>query len=423
MNIGIISIGDEILIGQVLNTNAAWIAEQLSNEGFSVSIMIASGDKTDDIIQAFRQGFAAADILLVTGGLGPTSDDRTREALCSFYECKMKTDPASVEIIKDLLNRRGLPVTDINLKQAEIPNISEAIPNPLGTSPGMWAEQEGKTLVAMPGVPFEMKYMFSKQVLPKLKEKFPPENILCRNILTCGLGESFLSEHIKEWEENLPADFSLAYLPQPGIIKLRLTAKGSNVKKLEKALEKEVDKLCDLIPELVFGFDDDTLEGVIGELFAEHQLTLASAESCTGGYIAHLITSVPGASRYYKGTVVAYENFIKINELNVQRSVLEQFGAVSEEVVMLMAKGIRRKFKPDYCVAVSGIAGPDGGSASKPVGTMWIAVAGPNGIKTRKETFSGDRHRNIQRASIAALNFLRLEVEHDLESEPAAETE
>jgi nicotinamide-nucleotide amidase len=410
MNVGILCIGDELLIGQVVNTNASWLGEQLTLAGYRVNSITTVADKVDEIIPAFSQGLVQSDVLLVTGGLGPTSDDRTRDALSVFYNCGLRIDPLAVEDIKRMFARRNWPVTDVNYRQAEVPEACEVIHNPIGTSPGMWFEKEGKILVAMPGVPFEMKNMMTNFVLPRLASLFKPEPAVYRNILTQGVGESFLSEKIKEWEEDLPQEISLAYLPQPGIVRLRLLARGTNADHLEDLIEEQIDKLNKIIPEYIFGYDEDTLQSVIGELLLDKKATLSTAESCTGGYIAHLITSVSGSSRYYKGSVVAYDNEIKIYELNVSRQNLERFGAVSSEIAEQMAKCIRNRFKTDYGIAVTGIAGPDGGTPEKPVGLVYIALSGPNGTEVIQENFGNDRGRNISRTALTALNMLRKEL-------------
>jgi nicotinamide-nucleotide amidase len=407
MKISILTIGDELLIGQVINTNASWLSEKLTLAGFHVDSTFTVGDSLQDILEAFALGLSRADVLLVTGGLGPTSDDRTREALCLFYKCSLHSDPHAEEVISNFFRRRGLPLTTVNLKQAEVPDKCDPVHNPVGTAPGMWFEENGKILIAMPGVPFEMKQMVTDTILPKLISKFNPPYIAICNVLTQGLGESFLSDKIKEWEEQLPGEVSLAYLPQPGIVRLRLMARGKNKKELDSIIAEQISKLNNIIPELIFGYNDDTIEKIIGEMMVKKGVTLSTAESCTGGYIAHLITSVPGSSRYYKGSVIAYDNEIKINELGVQRKDIEQYGAVSKSVVVQMAEGIRKKFATEYSIAVSGIAGPDGGTPDKPVGTVWIAVSGPEGTTAIQDNFGDNRERHIRRTSLTALNILR----------------
>jgi nicotinamide-nucleotide amidase len=410
MKVEIINIGDELLIGQVVNTNASWLADQLTLNGFSVGRILTVSDNIDDILSAFREGFLRSDILLVSGGLGPTSDDLTREALCRFFSCNMRSDEDSLETIKKIFGRRNWPLTAINIKQAEVPEKCKAVSNPIGTSPGMWFEENGKILVAMPGVPFEMKQMVSEIIIPRLKEKFGQEKIVYRNILTHGLGESSLAERIKDWETDLPPQITLAYLPQPGIVRLRIMTKGNDEEEMLAMINKQIEKLKSIIPELIFGYDQDTMESIIGELLLNKNAYLSTAESCTGGYISHLITSVPGSSRYFKGSIVSYDNNVKIQQLGVRQDDIINYGAVSKQVVTQMAENVRKELNTDYSIAISGIAGPDGGTTEKPVGTTWIAVATPENTIVKHFIFGDNRERNIRRAALTALNMLRMEL-------------
>jgi nicotinamide-nucleotide amidase len=410
MKVEIINIGDELLIGQVVNTNASWLADQLTLNGFTVGRIVTVSDNIDDILNAFREGLLKSDILLVSGGLGPTSDDLTREALCRFFSCNMRSDEDSLETIKKIFGRRNWLLTAINIKQAEVPEKCKAVSNPIGTSPGMWFEENGKILVAMPGVPFEMKKMVSDIILPQLKERLGQEKIVYRNILTQGLGESSLAERIKDWENDLPSQITLAYLPQPGIVRLRLMTKGNDEEEMLVMINKQIEKLKSIIPELIFGYDQETMESIIGELLLNKNVSLSTAESCTGGYIAHLITSVPGSSGYFKGSIVSYDNEVKIQQLSVREDDIQKWGAVSEQVVTQMAENVRERLKTDYSIAVSGIAGPDGGTIEKPVGTTWIAVATPENTIVKYFIFGDNRERNIRRAALTALNMLRMEL-------------
>jgi nicotinamide-nucleotide amidase len=410
MKVEIINIGDELLIGQVVNTNASWLADQLTLNGFTVGRIVTVSDNIDDILNAFREGLLKSDILLVSGGLGPTSDDLTREALCRFFSCNMRSDEDSLETIKKIFGRRNWLLTAINIKQAEVPEKCKAVSNPIGTSPGMWFEENGKILVAMPGVPFEMKKMVSDIILPQLIERFEHEKIVYRNILTQGLGESSLAERIKDWENALPSQITLAYLPQPGIVRLRLMTKGNDEEEMLVMINKQIEKLKSIIPELIFGYDQETMESIIGELLLNKNVSLSTAESCTGGYIAHLITSVPGSSGYFKGSIVSYDNEVKIQQLSVREDDIQKWGAVSEQVVTQMAENVRERLKTDYSIAVSGIAGPDGGTIEKPVGTTWIAVATPENTIVKYFIFGDNRERNIRRAALTALNMLRMEL-------------
>lgn len=410
MNTEIINIGDELLIGQVLNSNAQWMAEQLTAAGYNVRRMVIVADRMEDILGAFAEAQRRCDLVLVTGGLGPTNDDLTREALCRYYQCGMKTDPDSLQRVTSLFERRGIQLTPLNRLQADVPEASEAVPNEDGTSPGMWFDRGGKVMVALPGVPFELKSMMQRTVLPRLQQRFHAEAVVSRTILTQGIGESFLAARIAEWEKNLPAGCSLAYLPQPGIVRLRLLMRGAEKMSLQRQIDAEVERLKALIPEAVFGYNDDTLAEVVGHLLHSAGQTLATAESCTGGTIAQMITAVPGCSEWFNGSMVAYSNKVKINQLQVPAALINKHGAVSEDVVRVMAENVRNLLNADYSIAVSGIAGPDGGSPEKPVGTTWIAVAGPKGITAEKFLFGDHRGRNITRAALTALNMLRLAI-------------
>lgn len=415
MIIEIINIGDELLIGQVTNTNASWIGEQLNLNGFKTYRFTVIGDNRQHILEALSDAERRADLVLLSGGIGPTRDDITKPALCEFFSTRLVFNEDAYRDIEELFARRGLRVTELNRLQAEIPENCILIINRLGTARGMWFEkqlQDGRKVIfiSMPGVPFEMKAMFTKEIIPRLKSIFTPQTIIHKTILTQGIGESFLAKLIEEWENAIPKNITLAYLPQPGIVRLRLTASGDDSEKVREQVENEVKKLLELIPAYFFGFDEDTLEGITGNMLAEKKLTLSTAESCTGGYIAHLITSVPGSSRYYKGSCIAYSNDIKISELNIDLYILEQFGAVSEQVVKEMALSARKKFNTDFVIATSGIAGPTGGTIEKPVGTTWIAIASPEKVTTYQYLFGDNRERNIRRTSMQALNLLRKEI-------------
>ncbi len=410
MQAEIVTIGDELLIGQVVDTNSAWLAEQLNLIGIRVYQITSISDNREHILTTLRDASSRADIILITGGLGPTKDDITKQTLCEYFNTELKFDAATFDNVKQLFKLRGYPVTELNRKQAEIPANSEALKNPNGTAPGMWFEENNKIYVSMPGVPFEMKPLVTDHVLPRLGKMLNSTFILHKTILTQGVGESFLAKTIEDWEDALPENIKLAYLPQPGIVRLRLTATGKDREALQKQLAGQTDTLRRRIPDLIFGYDDDTLESVTGRLLREHNKTVATAESCTGGYISHLITSVPGSSDYYQGSVISYSNAVKMSGLEVKKEDLEKYGAVSEPVVRQMAEGVRRTIGTDYGLAVSGIAGPDGGSDEKPVGTTWIAVATPEKTITKKFLFGEHRGRNIRKAALSALNMLRMEL-------------
>lgn len=412
MNAEIISIGDEILIGQVINTNASWIAENLTYLGFKINRIISVSDDQNEILSALEDSGKKADLIFITGGLGPTNDDITKSTLCEYFNSELIIDKKVLKDIKALFKHRGwgTEISEVNRKQAEVPSTAVAIPNKCGTAPGLWFEKGKKVYIITPGVPFEMKMMSEKFILPRLQKHFKTESIYYKTILTQGIGESSLAEIIEEWENKLPKNIKLAYLPQPGIVRLRITAAGKDRKLLVQIINKQIATLKEIIPDFIYGYDNDLLEGICGKLLRSKNLTLSTAESCTGGYIAHLITSIPGSSDYFKGSVIAYSNEIKQKELKVKESSLIKFGAVSEQVVKEMADGIRKKFRTDFAVATSGIAGPGGATNDKQVGTTWIAIATPEKIIAQKFLFGEDRERNIRKAGITALNMLRKEI-------------
>jgi nicotinamide-nucleotide amidase len=413
MQTEIINIGDELLIGQVINTNASWMSEQLNLAGYPVQRVTVIADDPSQILKALKEAGERSDLILITGGLGPTKDDLTKDVLCNYFQTKLIFDPITFHTIASFFKFRGLKVTEINRKQAEVPENCIVIPNSNGTAPGMWFEQEiagvqqKHVFISMPGVPFEMKAMLINEVIPRLDKYFQPVAIVHRTYLTHGIGESFLSDLLVDWETHLPENLHLAYLPQPGIVRLRLTGQSEDAAILQKQMNEEDRKLRPLIQDYLFGEGDDTLEGIVGKLLKDTGKTIATAESCTGGYIAHLITSVPGSSAYFKGSIIAYSNEIKTKELGVSEQLLQESGAVSEEVVKQMADNIRNRFSCDYSIAISGIAGPDGGSPEKPIGLVWIAIAGHSGIQTNKYIFGDNRERNIRRSALQALNLLR----------------
>lgn len=404
----IITIGDEILIGQIVDTNSAWMGEQLNLTGIKVHQITSVSDNAEHIIKALDEAKSRVDIILITGGLGPTKDDLTKHTLVSYFNTKLRFDEDVFQHVKALFARFGREVTGVNRMQAEVPESCTVIHNANGTAPGMWFEENEKVFVSMPGVPYEMKKMMSAEILPRLKKKYSLPTIVHRTVLTQGIGESFLSEIIAEWENSLAEkNIKLAYLPAPGMVRLRLSALGKDETALRKSVEDKVHELEKLISQHIYGYEKDTLEQIVGRLLKEKKQTLSLAESCSGGLIAHMITSVPGSSFYFFGGVVSYSNESKTNQLGVKKETLENHGAVSEETIIEMAIGAKQKFNTDWAVATSGIAGPDGGSAEKPVGTVWIAVAGPDGVKAKKFQFGGDRERNISVTAITALNMLR----------------
>lgn len=404
----IITIGDELLIGQVIDTNSAWMAERLNNEGLWVNKKLAVGDNREDVLKALDEESRDADIILITGGLGPTADDITKPLLAEYFGGRLVTNQDVLNHIRFLFEevyRR--PFTERNAKQAEVPDNCKVIHNDRGTAPGMWFEKDGKIFVSMPGVPNEMKGMMREYVLPKLRERFGGTHILHRTLLTAGIGESNLADHIQSWEEKLPASIKLAYLPNYGLVRLRLTASGRDRKVLEDEIDHQFGLLKTLVEQWLVTDEDQTLVQVIASLLKSKNKSLGLAESCTGGYIAHLFTREPGASAFLKGGIVSYANEIKESSLQVEHNTLVNFGAVSEETVREMATGALKALKADYSIATSGIMGPDGGTSSKPVGTVWMAAAGKDRIKTRHFHLRYDRNRNIEMTASYALDLLR----------------
>ena len=409
----IISIGDEILIGQIANTNAQWMAQQLTLIGISVSHLITVGDNKEDILKAFTDAQKRSGIILITGGLGPTSDDLTKPTLCEFFNTKLIFNDEVFEMVKKRFASFNIVMPESNRGQAEIPENCTVIENKNGTAPGMWFDVNTTIFISLPGVPYEMKAMMEEFVLPELKNRFQKEVIIHKTVYTQGLGESSLAEKIKSWEESLNStNIKLAYLPSPSQVKLRLSVKGNNKQQLNLLVDEKISELRKLIPELIFaveeyGKEPESLEKTIGELLRKKKQTLAVAESCTGGYIGHLITSIASSSDYFNGGIIAYANDIKTNVLKVDVSTLQTNGAVSKEVAEQMATGVRQRLKADFGIATTGIAGPTGGSNEKPVGTVWIAVATPDALVSEKFSFGDSRERTIRRAGLSALNMLR----------------
>lgn len=406
----IISIGDELLIGQVINTNASWISEQLNLAGIKVHQVTTISDTRTHILTALQEAENRADLILITGGLGPTKDDITKETLCEYFDTHLVFSEAVYNNIVSLFGKRGLTLSSPNRKQAEIPEACKPITNNHGSAAGMWFEKKEKIFISMPGVPFEMKPMVTEFIIPEIQKRTKIQAIVHKTVLTQGIGESWLAQKIEDWEDNLPENIKLAYLPQPGIVRLRLTATGEKKQELEDQIDGEIKKLLALIPKYFFGFDKQQLFEIVGELLRDRKQTLSTAESCTGGYIAHLITSVAGSSDYFKGSVVAYSNEIKQETLGVEEQSLIDYGAVSEQVVKQMAEGVRKKFRTDYAIATSGVAGPGGGTEEKPVGTTWIAIATPSKTLAFHYLFGEHRERNIRKTALTALNLLRKEL-------------
>ncbi len=395
------------MIGQTINTNAAWMGQELNKIGVDVHQVSAISDDKEHIIQSLDEARQRVDLVLITGGLGPTKDDITKTTLADYFKTSLVINPDILESIKGRLKSRNLEINELNRQQALVPEDSRIILNEWGTAPGMWFEEEGKVFVAMPGVPVEMKGLMSKYILPAVKEKFHPPVILHKTLLTLGTIEARLADILEEFENELPKELKLAYLPTSPIIKLRLSARGADSETLEAILDAQVEKLRNIIPDLVFGMEPDTLEEIVGDLLKERKQTISTAESCTGGNISRLLTSVSGSSDYYVGSVVAYAYEAKTKTLGVNLQDLEKHGAVSGEIVTQMAEGVKKLMQTDYAIAVSGIAGPGGGLPRKPVGTIWIAISSPKGTVAQKFNLGKERDRNIHSASIISLNLLR----------------
>jgi nicotinamide-nucleotide amidase len=410
MKAEIITIGDELLIGQTIDTNSAWMGAELSQLGFDVLRKTSIHDNRQEILKMLNEATGRSDVILITGGLGPTSDDITKQVLCEFFNTKLVLNTDVLLMIEEMMSKRQFPMNENNRRQAEVPESCRVLKNATGTAPGMWFEKEGTIFISMPGVPYEMKYIMNEYILPDLKKRFRSQVIIHKNIMTYGMPEALLSELLIEFESNLPENIKLAYLPSSGIIKLRLTATGTDLKILNALISNQVNNLYSIIPDQIFAEDEESFEAVIGRHLKERNQTICTAESCTGGRIANLITGIPGSSGYFKGSVIAYDNSIKMQLLSVSKKTIAVYGAVSEQVVVQMAEGIRKLFNTDFSIAVSGIAGPQGGTDEKPVGTLWVAVSSEKGTITSKQIFGNNRISNIDRFSIAALNLARKQI-------------
>ena len=406
MEAEIITIGDEILIGQIVDTNSAWMAHELNSIEIDIHRITSISDNKEEIFKAIDEAKNNVDLIILTGGLGPTDDDYTKDALSEYFNCRQIINIEVLEHIKKLVLKRGGELNTRNKNQALVPETCIVIPNEIGTAPGMWFEFEEKILISMPGVPFEMKEMMLKYIIPKLKKISTNDHIIHKLVLTQGISESKLAEMLEEWESKLPIGLKLAYLPSPGIIKLRLSAKGPDKSLLENVINESVETLSMAIPEYICGFDAESIEEVLAKTLTNKSITISVAESCTGGNISHLITSTPGSSNYFKGSVIAYSNEIKEELLGINNSILRNYGAVSKQTVEAMAIGVRQLLKTDYSIATTGIAGAAGGTKDKPLGTTWIAVSNSARVVSKKFIFSDDRNRNIQRASLTAINML-----------------
>jgi len=406
----LLTIGDEILYGQIVDTNSQWMSVELDKIGVKVIRKTTVGDEEDEILTAFAEAEKRADVILITGGLGPTSDDLTKSLLAKYFSCELKMNEEALAEVTEFFKSRGRELTELNRMQAALPDACEKITNPVGTAPGMWFNKGEKVFMSMPGVPHEMKKMMTEQVLPRLSKKYQLPVIHHQLIRTIGIGESFLAEKISGFEKSLPDHIKLAYLPGLGEVKLRLTCFGDSLPQMQSEANELTEKLNKLIGQFIYGYGDTPIEVVIGNTLREKNLTLSIAESCTGGYLSHLITSVPGSSEYFLGSMIPYAYEIKMRQLGVKPETLEKYGAVSEPTIIEMANIVRAKFNTDIGVATSGIAGPGGATPDKPVGTVWIAYSDKHHTVTKKLQLSKDRMINIRMASMAVLNLIRQSV-------------
>lgn len=405
MNAGIIIIGDEILIGQVVDINSSWISREMNKIGFRTETVITVGDDGKSISDAIDQCFEVADVVFMTGGLGPTKDDITKKVICEKYGTELVLDEKVLANVADMLGRRGIALTENNRGQALVPATAKVINNAVGTAPAIMMERNGKLLFSMPGVPFEMRYLMENEIIPLIRKHCNLKPVFHKTLLLTGIAESILAEKISDWEDSLAENVKLAYLPAYSSIRLRLSVYAPD-ESTEQYISSKVEELKRIVPENIIAYEDIKLEELVGKLLKERHCTVATAESCTGGKVASLITSISGSSEYYTGSVVSYCNEVKVDVLGVSRDDLEKYGAVSSTVAEQMASGVRRLLKTDYAVSTTGVAGPTGGSDEKPVGTVWIAVATPKKVVSRKYVFGKDRAINIERFAASALSLL-----------------
>ena len=402
----IITIGDEILIGQILDTNSRYISQALNRIGVVVTERTSIGDSAEQIVSTLDRALAQSDVVIITGGLGPTKDDITKHTLARYYNSELVYNEQVGSFVEQLLARRGIAFTELNRGQAMVPQCCTVLHNAHGTAPGMWFERDGKVVVSLPGVPFEMRHLIDDSVVPMLAERFELKAIVHRTMITSGIPESILAERIATWEDNLPDVLHLAYLPAPNVVRLRLSAYEVDGQSVRQMIDDQFDKLKGIIPEAIVGFEDATVEQLVHRWMTENGKTLSVAESCTGGAIAAKFTAMAGASVYFNAGVVSYSNEAKRDILGVNMDDIVRYGAVSETVAIQMAEGVRRAGQSDYAVSTTGIAGPTGGSAEKPVGTVWIGVATPKGSFAVLKNCGTDRSQIIDRATAYAIKLL-----------------
>ena len=411
VKVEIITIGDEILIGQIVDTNSAWMSVELNKAGFEIVQITSVHDDAAHIIASLDLALERVDVVLFTGGIGPTKDDITKQTLSRYFGMQLVFNEEVYKNIEQVLIHRSRAVNELTRTQAFVPDGCTVIQNRVGTAPVTWFEKNGKVIVSMPGVPNEMKHIMSTEVIPRLSQRYKTSTIIHKNVIVQGYPESALAMKIADWENALPADIHLAYLPNYGIIKLRLSGISEDPLALEFSINQQIAGLTEILADAIVAYDDTPVEEMIGNLLTTKGMTLSTAESCTGGFIAHKITTVPGSSKYFKGSVVSYSNEVKVNVLNVLSDDIQLYGAVSRQVVEQMADNVRKLLKTDYALATSGIAGPDGGTAEKPVGLVWISVSSPKGVVSREFKFGNVRIQNIERTAQTAMLMLKEVIE------------
>jgi len=408
VKVEIITIGDEILIGQIVDTNSAWMATELNKSGFEIAQITSVHDKANHIVESLDLALNRVDIILFTGGIGPTNDDITKQTLTNYFDTKLVFDESIIRNIEQLFSTRpNFVINELTRAQAMVPEKCTVIPNLVGTAPITWFEKYGKVIVSMPGVPYEMKQAMNLEIIPRLQKYFQTPALLHKTVQVYGYGESALALEIADWENELPENVSLAYLPNYGIVKLRLSGTSNDILALEFIINQQIGKLSQILGSSIVAYEDIPIAELVGNLLITKGLMVATAESCTGGNIAHQFTMIPGSSAFYKGSVVAYSNEIKTNVLQISAEDVEKYGAVSQIVVIQMAENVRKLLKTDVAIATSGIAGPTGGTADKPIGTVWIAICSEEKTVSREFHFGSLREQNIERATQAALLMLK----------------
>ncbi|GAA6766313.1 competence/damage-inducible protein A [Flavobacterium sp. CGRL1] len=412
MKATIVTIGDEILIGQIVDTNSNFIAKELDRIGVETYEMISISDDKQHILNTFAQLQNKVDVVIVTGGLGPTKDDVTKKTFCEYFDDELVVNPEVLAHVTELIEGfYKRPISQLNKDQALVPSKCTVLHNKMGTAPGMWMKKENTVFISLPGVPYEMKYLVENEIIPKIVKEYKRPYIIHKTILTYGQGESLVAERIENWENNLPEFIKLAYLPNPGRVRLRMTARGTDKEELEKAIEENVQSLDAIIHDIIVGYEEnETIETVVGKLLVKQNKTVSTAESCTGGKVASLLASVQGASAYFKGSVVSYATEAKVNVLGVSQDLIDQFSVVSAEVAAAMALNVKNILKTDYAIATTGNAGPSKGDSEAEIGTVFIALATPNGVITEEFNFGQPREKVIDRATIKSLEILQKEI-------------